>query len=295
MLAYIRIAAASGALLSLKDLVELLGIDTTEKELEDLVSTDRSLSSQVFIWSGLVLMKEPGASSEGAQAATKNEEKRRLRAIANVEAARTFAQPLIRDAAMVAVAGTNSYLSAAEDDDIDFYCITKADGMWAFMLKALVLSRVSSVTRKSAPPFCFSFVLDHRRARDELSMPKDALFARDTLTAKVISGTGAYHELLEWGPWMSNYFASLYDRRLRESGATSSPPPKRRGSRVLNSLLFLTVGSYVSLRAWVLNRKYAKQGRSEDIFTTKIGPDRLEYVSRSYAELGKMYQPLQKR
>lgn len=172
VLAYVRIAAASGALLSLKDLVELLGVDATEKELEDIISTDRFLSSRVSIWSGLVLMSEGGASREGALVATENEGKRRRRAIANVEDATIFSRPLTRDAPMVAVAGTNSYLSAGEGDDIDFYCITKTDGMWAFMLKALLLSRVSSATKKSAPPFCFSFVLDERRARDELSRPR---------------------------------------------------------------------------------------------------------------------------
>lgn len=95
---------------------------------------------------------------------------------------------------------------------------------------------------------------------------------------------------------MSYLFPSLYERRLKESAsAAESPVAGKKGSRTLNMLLYLTVGSYVSLRAWILNRKYAKEGNVDDIFATKIGPDRLEYVSRSYAELGKMYQPLQKR
>ncbi len=295
VLAYCKIAGASGALLSLKDLVELLALDATEEELESFISTDKSLGSKVFVQSGHVLMRQPGGDRESAREATENEERRKQRAIANVEAASTFARPLVEDAVMVAVAGTNSYLSAAEDDDIDFYCITRTDDMWTFMLKALILSRVSAGTRKSAPPFCFSFVLDQRRAKEELSRPKDALFARDTLTAKVISGKSAYHRLLEWAPWMGTYFPSLYGRRLRESDPAGPPLTARRGSRVVNSFLFLTVGSYVSLRAWVLNRKLAKEGRLDEVFVTKIGPDRLEYMSRRYAELGKLYQPLQKR
>jgi hypothetical protein len=63
----------------------------------------------------------------------------------------------------------------------------------------------------------------------------------------------------------------------------------------MNSWLFLTLGSYVALRAWVLNRKLAKRGRTDAIFKTWIGPGRLEYASRRYLELGKMYQGLEKR
>ena len=78
-----------------------------------------------------------------------------------------FARLFSKDAIFVAVAGTNSYLSAVEGDDIDYYCITKTDGMWAFMLKALILSRIRSLREKGAPPLCFSYVMDERQARDE--------------------------------------------------------------------------------------------------------------------------------
>ena len=132
---------------------------------------------------------------------------------------------------------------------------------------------------------------------EELSRPKDALFARDTLTAKVISGGGAMSPILEKATWMKSYFPSLYKRKLREMGpAAECPhPPTNKAARIMNSWLFLTVGSYVALKAWILNRTLAKQGRSGAIFYTKIGPGQLEYASRRYVELGKMYQALEKR
>jgi hypothetical protein len=207
-----------------------------------------------------------------------------------------FSRLLNKDAVFVAVAGTNSYLSAAEGDDIDFYCITKTDGMWTFMLKSLILSRACSLVRKAAPPFCFSFVMDEKQARGELSRPKGALYARDTLTAKVISGGAAYHAILEDASWMKSYFPTVYERRLGEVDVSNGPQPSAgKGSRVLNMWLFLTLGSYVHLRAWAMNRKLARQGRSDAIFKTWIGPGRLEYASRRYVELGKMYQALEKR
>jgi len=88
----------------------------------------------------------------------------------------------------------------------------------------------------------------------------------------------------------------LYERRLAEVGSGEGRDKTgKKGSRIVNSWLFHTLGSYVALRAWILNRKLARQGRTDAIFKTWIGPGRLEYASRRYVELGKMYQGLEKR
>jgi len=295
VLAYCKIAAASGALLSIKDLVELLAIDATEEELQEGIASDESLSSKVFVESGLVALISPGSDRATARQAIEEGLRRRRRAISNIEAARVFARLFRKDAIFVAVAGTNSYLSVAEGDDIDYYCITKTDGMWAFMLKALLLSRIRSIVRRDAPPLCFSYVMDERQVRDE-SRPKTAVHARDTLTAKVISGEATYHAILEREQWMRSYFPVIYDRRMRETGSRlGQNPPAARGSHAVNSWLFLTLGSYLGLKARILNRKLAKQGRRGAVFQTWIEPGRLEYASRRYVELGKMYQTLEKR
>jgi hypothetical protein len=296
VLVYCEIAAASGGLLTIKDLVELLAIDATEEELEASISSDESLASKVFVESGQVVSMRPGSDRETARKAIEEAEGRKRRAIANVEAARVFARLFNKYAVFVAVAGTNSYLSAAEGDDIDFYCITKTDGMWAFMLKALILSRICSLARRTAPPFCFSYVMDERQARDEPNRPKTAVHARDTLTAKVISGDATYHAILENASWMRSYFPAVYERRLRETDSRKDRyQSSRKGSRVMNEWLFLTLGSYLSLKAWILNRRLARQRRSGAVFKTWIEPGRLEYASRRYVELGKMYQALEKR
>ena len=294
VLTYCKIAAASGALLSLKDLVELLGIGTTEEGLDESISSDESLASKVLVESGQVVLRSPGSDRTLARKAIEEADRRRRRAIANVEAAKVFARLFSKDAVFVAVAGTNSYLSAAESDDIDFYCITKTDGMWEFMLKSLILSRLCALTRKDTPPFCFSFVMDETRAKEEVSQSKGALYARDTLTAIVISGGGAYHRILENASWMRSHFPTVYDRRLGEEQVEGPHPHARRGSRALNMWLFFTLGSYVHLRAWVMNRKLAKKGKPDAIFRAWIEPGRLEYAARRYLELGKMYNALEK-
>jgi hypothetical protein len=293
---YCKIAAASGAAVSVKDLVDLLALDVTEEGLEESIASDEALASKVLVESGLVVLMGPGSDRGAARDAIKEAERRRRRAIANIEAARVFARLFSKDAIFVAVAGTNSYLSAVEGDDIDYYCVTKTDGMWAFLLKTLILSRIRSLVRTTAAPLCFSYVMDEKLARNEPRRPKTAVHARDTLTAKVISGDAFYHELLENASWMGSFFPTIYERRLRETGSRQDhlPPPKR-GSHVMNSWLFLTLGSYLGLKAWILNRKLAKQGRQGAVFKTWIEPGRLEYASRRYVELGKMYQGLEKR
>jgi len=295
VLVYCKIAASSGALLSVEDLADLLAIDATEEELERGISSDESLASKVYVESGLVALLSPGSDRATARKAIEEGEKRRSRALSNIEAARAFSRLFRKDTIFVAVAGTNSYLSALEGDDIDYYYITKTDGMWAFMLKALVLSRIISSAKRSTPPFCFSYVMDKRQAIDEPRSSMTAVHARDTLTAKVIAGNSVYHAVLERSSWMKSYFPALYERRLRETGPPQEPHPSvGKGSRILNLWLFHTVGPYLALKAWILNRRLAKQGDQDAVFRAWIEPGRLEYASRRYVELGKMYQAVEK-
>ncbi|MGH9917386.1 MAG: hypothetical protein ACRD6W_00725 [Nitrososphaerales archaeon] len=296
VLVYCKIAASSGALLSIADLADLLTTDASEEELEEAISSDQRLSSQVYVESGLVALLSPGSDIATARKAIEEGEKRRRRALSNIQAARVFSRLFSKGTMFVAVAGTNSYMSALGGDDIDFYCITKTDGMWAFMLKALVLSRVISSVRRSTPPFCFSYVMDRRRAIDEPRSLMTAVHARDTLMAKAITGEATYHAVLERSSWMKSFFPSLYERRLRETGSAREPLPSLgKGSRVMNLWLFHTVGPYLALKAWLLNRRLAKKGDQDAVFKAWIEPGRLEYASRRYLELGKMYEALEKR
>lgn len=296
VLGYCKIAAVSGAPLAIDDLVGLLAIDATEEELERSIAKDEWLASKVYVEGGLIALVAPGSDRESARKAIEEAERRRRRALSNIEAAKAFSRLFRRDTIFTAVAGTNSYLSAADTDDIDYYCITETDKMWPFMLKALILSRIRSLANRSIPPFCFSYVMDKRQAIDDPRSPMTAVRARDTLTAKVISGDATYHAVLESSPWMRAFFPAVYDRRLRETGARDETyPSSEAGSRIVNLWLFHTIGPYLALKAWILNRRLAKRGKQDSVFQTWIEPGRLEYASRRYAELGKMYQALEKR
>jgi len=295
VLTYSRIAEASGGLLSLKDLLDLLEWRATEEELESAVSLDEFLREKVVVESGRVLLRggEPDRGSPRQE--IEEDDRRRQRAVKNLEAARAFAPLLGKGQVLVAVGGTNSYLSAAENDDIDFYCITKTDGMWSFMLKSLMLARIHGAFRKTEAPFCFSFVMDERQAIKELTTPKGALYARDSLSAKVISGATAYRGILEKASWMRGFFPQIYDRTLAVLDRNGDARVGREiGSRVTNLFLYVTLGSYVAMKAWLVNRRLARRGRFDAMFKAWVEPGRLEYAAKRYIELGKMYEGLEK-
>ncbi len=132
-----------------------------------------------------------------------------------------------------------------------------------------------------------------RRGLSGLSGPlRTPIFARDALTVKLIEGRKTYHGLLEEAKWMKVHFPALYDIRVLETdsegrGASSA----RAGARpaVLNQLLYHTVGSFLRMKSWALNRKFAKFGRRWSEFETRIGPDHCIYESNKYRRLGRMY------
>lgn len=293
---FCKIASENGAAISLRELIGLAGIVGDEGELADAFLADSMLRSKFLLESGYVLERS-AVSETSAHPMVEEEEKRRARAHANLSRASAFGMSLLRGTVLVSVSGANSYLSARENEDIDFFCVTKTNGMWAFMLKALVLARVYMLANKDSPELCFSCVMDERWANQAFRMRQPPIFARDALTAKVIGGRTAYHALLEEAPWMGGYFPVFYDMRLRETEEHDSRLPRdgaagRNGSSVLNSFLYFTLGSFIRMKSWALNRKFTKAAWHSAIFATKIGKGHHIYESNRYRRLRGMYREL---
>ena len=219
--AFCQIARENGAVISLRELIGLAAIDGSEQELEGAFRSDSKLRSKFLLESGYVLQRSP--VSEGtARQAVDEERKRRERARANLNRANRFGRALMKSAVVVSVSGANSYLSAGEKEDIDFFCVTKTNGMWPFMLKALILARIHGLANRDVPELCFSCIMDEEWATQAFRARQDPIFARDALTAKVIGGTLEYHALLEEARWMESYFPAFYGMRLRETDAVES-------------------------------------------------------------------------
>lgn len=285
-----QIARENGAVISLREIIGLADIDASEHELANAFSSDSLLRSRFLLESGYV-MERRAEEDPGRMVAV--EEERRGRARANLRTAYAFGRSLLGGTTVVSVSGGNSYLSASEDEDIDFFCVTRTSGMWLFMLKALALARIHRLADGGSPELCFSCIMDESWATKEFRERQHPIFARDALTAKVIGGEAAYHALLEEAAWMGGYFPSFYGMRLRETeGVEGAEHRAGRGSPVLNAFLFHTLGSFLRLKSWALNRRLAKAGWRSSAFTTRIGKGHYIYESTRYRKLRKMYDVL---
>jgi len=141
--------------------------------------------------------------------------------------------------------------------------------------------------------------MDERWATQEFGKRQPPIFARDALTAKVIGGSSAYHALLEEAPWMGDYFPAFYNMRLGETRSRGRQPPRREaaekeGSVLLNSFLYHTLGVFLRMKSWTLNRRLTKAGWHSAVFVTRLGPGHYIYESNRYRKLRKMYGEIEK-
>ena len=294
---FCQIARENGAVISLRELIGLAAIDASEPEVATAFSSDTKLSSKFLLESGYVLEKLP-VEYETPRQTVEEEERRRERAWANLRKADRFGRSLISGTVVLSVSGANSFLSAMEDEDIDFFCVTRTNGLWPFLLKALILARIHRLSTSDVPELCFSCIMDEEWARKEFSSKQKPIFARDALTAKVIGGKVALDALIEEAEWMKDYFPTFYRMRLRETSPEDrrsfrDEAEKRRAPSVLNYLVYLTLGSFLKMKSWALNRKFTKAARHSAIFTTKIGPGHYIYESNRYRKLRRMYGELE--
>ncbi|HVB95815.1 MAG TPA: hypothetical protein VND41_04350 [Nitrososphaerales archaeon] len=295
--AFCHIAKENGALISLRELIELAAIDSNENELAAAFDSDSKLRSKFMLESGYVLERSTAMERTSRQT-VEVEERSRERAQKNLKSASRFGASLKRGTVLVSVSGGNSFLSAKEDEDIDFFCVTKTNGMWPFMLRALVLARIHRLANREVPELCFSCIMDERWATQEFGKRQHPIFARDALTAKVLAGRVAYRGLLEKAQWMKEYFPAFYSMRLRET-SPQEPQLLREGaggkesSVVLNSFLYHTLGTFLRVKSWTLNRKLTKAGWHSAVFATRIGVGHHIYESNRYRNLRTMYGGLE--
>jgi hypothetical protein len=290
----LAIAREKRSPLSTKDLEELTSLLPTGCDLGSIWDQIPTLGSRYELQAGLLIEKQ--ASGGQALSETLEANQRRARAEKYIECAREFSvlsgKRWIR---VFSVAGSTSYSTASEYDDIDIFCVTERDSLWIYLTKALLLARIFKLVRSKSPRFCFSCVLDEEYARRLFASPNDALFARDALTAHVLQGSLFYDGLLRKGQWLSDYFPKLHRLRkaqhletLEETGLTR-PTVARRA---LNHFLFLAVGSYVRLKSNLLNRKLRKTGQLNSFFTIISGCDHCIFESQRYQKLRRIYSEL---
>ena len=298
ILTFCQIAKHNGSALTLGDLLEATTMSASEEDLEAAWMMNPMLSSMYTLESGWILERERGAHAPAYSTEMEREKEERSRR--NLWLARGFAALCEgRGVKMLAVTGGNSYGRAGARDDIDIFCITAADSLWLFMLKALPLARLFRATRKGSPPICLSYILDERRASANFRTAGNALFARDALMARVLHGMAFYDSLLRDSPWMGRYFPRLYLSRLQQDAQARDERPGgktggRAGRRVLNSFLCCAIGGYIRFKAYLLNRRFSgSEGTSSAVFHADVEEDRCIYESNRYRMLRRVYDGLE--
>jgi hypothetical protein len=281
---YCSIARANKSVLRLGELIQLMSIEATEEDLEMAWLENEFLSSTFLLRSGYIVERTKMRSDS-----IREEEVNRDRARKNLSVASEFADVCVDNhVKLFAVSGGNSYQRAREGDDIDFFCVTTRDSLWIFMLRTLILARLYRMTRRS-PQFCFSYVMDERMVQSSFGDARDGLFARDALSAHVLSGEHFYRSLLEGADWMESYFPRMYRYKISNAEGAVDRPFTKRGSRALNSFLYYTVGTYVRVKAFLANERYRKKKNVPAIFRVRIDRDHCIYESNRYKWLRRVY------
>ncbi len=297
------IAESNGVSLSTAEIVELASLGIDESELQEAWKKSK-LNLKFKVVSGLITEnKEQPVSNAHVDRRHSERAVRYERAASGIAIARKFGVSLSGDKnlKLLSIGGSTSYYSVSEQDDLDFFCVTKRDSVWIFLLKALLLGRLFRFSEKEGPPLCFSYVIDEDKAAQLFRTKRDSLFARDAISAIVIAGESYYEKLLKENKWMASYFPNLYSHRISNnsklqtekvlgSGPLSSSVTRSSAVRqVANLFLFFTLGSYIRLKSHFLNKRFARAGAKKRLFEVRAGKDQCVFESLDYIELRAKY------
>ena len=280
----LRVAQMHSSRLALSDLEQLLPTGSSREDLVNAFQTHPGLAGKYVLKDGFVFSKQTVQSQTP-------DVMFETRSMTNVQVARWLTIALkTRNDTLVAVSGSTSYKSASKKDDVDLFCVTPRGTMWLFLAKALLFTRLSRLARKSRTPICLSCVMDRGYADDMFSHDRGALFARDALVAEVITGGEVYRHLVSMGRWMLSYFPKLYSLREGAPQQDSRVVAPSLAARLVNWLLFVTLGQYIVMKARFHNTALRRHGNPRATFVARIGIDHLIYESSKYVELQKMYR-----
>jgi hypothetical protein len=287
------IAREHGTDLSLSEVLSLLRSDFSEEEAALVLSSSNDLKDLFQLHDGSILPRN--SNGEGFGGKSKEWEKRR-RAERNLGFAFMFADFSHDDLArLLSVSGSSSYGSVPAWGDLDFFCIARRDTLWLFITRLLILTRVFRAIHRDTPILCLSCMMDESYAKRTFHRIRDPLFARDALNISIIRGQDFYDKLLRETTWISDYYPQLYQQRISANKLYSEPETHENAHPALktaNQFLYCLVGSYLRLKAYLLNRRLTKDGKDSLVFAAKIGTDHCIYESVRYSRLRRLYSRL---
>ena len=288
----VSIASKCGQSISLKEICLMLAQELSEEDVSSIIQNSPDYAIHFSFDKGFVVQK--GYEYLFSE--------RKLRAKISKEytqVAELFVRNLVRNNSnvrLVAVCGSVAYGSAKASDDIDLFIMARKNRLWIVFFKALLLARVyrlkASLVGQNTN-FCLSYMQDESEFEKE-SQRKTALFARELLSIIVFCGKEFYRTLLVKTKWIEGFFPRLTALRLEQKEQNDVCFSRQESLPLLydvvNLLIYVILGKYLQLKAFMRNLGFKKLKRNKDIFEAKITKGSCVYNSFRYKELEKMYQ-----
>ncbi len=294
ILLFCEIAQIHGSYVTLKEVALLTGTSLSEEEFEHAWQNNTLLQQKFATTSGLIVPRKADDSGSISDILSLETEKRK-QTEEKLLRAKNFAAFSRSDSIKhLSVSGSASYGSMLKNDDIDFFVITSRCAAWIYIFRTLLLARIYRLLHQDSPTLCLSCVMDEDYATKRFESERDALFARDALNVESIFGSDYYQRLLGRADWIAQLFPQLYylrvngkspDGRMREKAGETSFLAKSA-----NLLLYLTLGRYLDLKSYLLNRRYMKKRLYRSLFVTIKSADHCIYESAHYAALRRKYR-----
>jgi len=188
------------------------------------------------------------------------------------------------------VTGSTAYGAPEPGDDLDFFVVARSAAL-PWLLLAVYGSLWWARRRgslRSVPPLCFNYLVDERRTAREFGSGHGLLFAREVLTAEILSGEDYYRGILAATPALRDEFPRLYDERTRAPGPTDASRPTI-GTKVLSALAYVPLATYLQLAGLLRNGRARSEHRDSDLFRTVTTFHRFAFESRRFEELRARY------
>ena len=275
--------------MSLAELLDLLppGVFSSTEVLGRFIESDERLAGSLATTEGEV-------TPRGREALATARLRQRDLAERRIAEADRFLRDLARICPWVelaGVSGSTAYGSAKPTDDIDFFLVTHPRRLWGTMLLALVRAKLERLRSPGAPVYCFNRLLERPACARAFRERRDALFAREALSLRVLRGGAVYRDLLAGAPWMAQPFPGLYAARMSAGGpragdAAAGGP----AGAVLNASALLFLGPYLWLAGLFRNARLLREGRGRECFRVVVRRDVCATESVLYDELREEYR-----
>ena len=287
----VQIASQCGQAISTNEIALMLPLPMESKRVQETIQTDPCIAKSVILQDGFVVLK--GYESLFSERISREKLSKNYRGTAEA-----FIRELRRRSPymkLMAVCGSVAYGSAGCSDDIDLFILTEENRMWLTFFKALLLARIFNIKAAingERTDFCLSYMQDKKSFEEEIMRRRNPLFAREFLSLYIIDGMSCYRDLLERTRWMSGIFPKLYSLRMFDHSKSDKCGKFRQEIQVqdsLNLFVYVLLGGFLRLKAFLRNLRFRKQRKMKDIFEAKITRGSCVYTSERYRELENLY------